>query len=99
MSMNGNMIFHQTPVEDLRAIIVEAVAEQFKICQLNRPKEDELLNSKQVCSMLGITLPTLNLYKKRGEIVSCRIGNRILFRKSDILASLSEIKTTKSKKL
>jgi len=94
----GNLILHQTPLEDIKEFIFEAVAEQFKKCQVNKPNEPERkCTRKETAAQLGISLPTLNDYTKRGAILSCRIGGSVRYRQSDIDAALSngEIKTKK----
>lgn len=44
-----------------------------------------LLDREQVAKMLGISLPTLDARVKDGQLPSIRIGNRIRFRKTDVL--------------
>ena len=51
----------------------------------------EFIDSKEVCKILGITLPTLFDWRKRKIIVAYRIGNKIRFKKSEIENSLTKI--------
>jgi len=88
----SNLILHQTPLEDITAIIVEAVADQFKKCQLNKPDEPEkIFTREETCKRLGISLPTLWQYTKSGKIKAVRIGSRIRYRKSDIDSALKNV--------
>ena len=92
------LIFHQTHSSELKAFIVEAVEEQFKKYQSNRPKEpEEILNRKETSKYFGCSLPTLNGYTKQGIIKAYRIGNKVRYKKSDVEAALIEIETSKSK--
>jgi len=88
----NNLILHQTPLEDIKAIIVEAVAEQFKKCQLNKPEEPERLFKRgETSKTLGISLPTLWEYTKSGKIKAVRIGSQVRYRQSDIDFALKTI--------
>lgn len=54
---------------------------------------DELLTRKQTADRLNITLATLHSYTLSGKIVANRIGNRVLYKESDIQNSLTKINT------
>lgn len=51
----------------------------------------EFIESKEVCKMLGITLPTLLDWRKRKIIPYFKIANKIRFLRSDIENSLTKI--------
>ncbi|WP_139956053.1 helix-turn-helix domain-containing protein [Flavicella sediminum] len=53
--------------------------------------EDEFITSKDACDILKITLPTLAAWRKSKIVISYRIGNKIRFKKSEILSSLKRI--------
>jgi excisionase family DNA binding protein len=59
---------------------------------------DEFLNRFQVAELLKISLTTLNDWTKKGYLKAYRIGNRVLFRHEDVLASLQEVKNLKYKR-
>jgi len=97
--MEDRVILHQTPLEDIRALIVEAVADQCKKCQLNKPEEPErIFDRKQTAKQFGISLVTLNEYTKNGIVKAVRIGSRVRYRQSDIESALASVVTTASKK-
>ena len=54
---------------------------------------DQLHTRTETAKILRVTLATLNEYTKSGKIVGNRIGNRVLYKDSDIQAALSQIKT------
>lgn len=70
----------------------------------NTPKEllptsatatgDQLRTRTETAKLLRVTLATLNEYTKTGKIVANRIGNRVLYKDSDIQAALSKVKTS-----
>ncbi|WP_460544767.1 helix-turn-helix domain-containing protein [Echinicola sediminis] len=65
---------------------------------LNRSQtqqEDIYLTRQETARRLSISLPTLNSYSKRGFIKSYNIGNRILYKESEVEAALTEVKTVK----
>ncbi len=61
------------------------------------PQADELRTRKETAKRLNITLATLNEYTKSGKIVANRIGNRVLYKESDIQNALKKVIISKSK--
>ena len=56
---------------------------------------DQLRTRKETAKIFHVTLATLHQYTLLGKIVANRIGNRVLYKDSDIQAALSQIKTGK----
>lgn len=57
------------------------------------PKEDtELLTRKKVAELLGITLPTLHNWTKKGVLKSYRLGTRLRYKKSEVMEALRKTK-------
>lgn len=52
--------------------------------------EEKLLTRMEVAKLLGVTLPTINDWTKKGLIVGYRIGNRVRYKHSEILESLAK---------
>ena len=75
-------------VADLEFIINKPAPQQ------QTPTTDELLTRKETAKRLNITLATLNDYTKTGKIVANRIGNRVLYKETDIQNALHQVKTT-----
>ena len=81
-------------VSELTQIIADAVADQVK--HLTPPTKDpELLTRAEVAKILGISLPTLNDWTKRGIIPALRIGSRIRYKKPDVYKALNDVDTLK----
>jgi len=55
---------------------------------------DQIRTRTETAKILHVTLATLNEYTKTGKIVANRIGNRVLYRDSDIHAALNKVKTS-----
>lgn len=51
-------------------------------------RNEEPLNVKQAAALLGITPQTAWEWQKRGTLPSYRLGNRIMFRRGEVLAAL-----------
>ena len=60
------------------------------------PGADELLTRKETAARLNITLATLHEYTKSGKIAANRIGNRVLYKESDIQNALRQVKTSQA---
>lgn len=52
---------------------------------------DRFLTAKETGNVLHLSPKTLRKYTKQGLLIGCKIGNRILYRQSDVVASLKVI--------
>ena len=59
---------------------------------LKENPQTKVLTRQEVSEMLGVSLPTLHSYCKKGVIVSYRLGNKVRFKHSDVLEALRLIK-------
>lgn len=75
-----NQIQYVIGRDDLKEIINEIIDERFA-----EKKEDELVSTKKVMEMLGVTDATLWRWDKMGILKKVRIGNRVYYRRSDII--------------
>ena len=75
-----NQIQYVIGKDDLKEIINEIIDERFA-----EKKEDELVSTKKVMEMLGVTDATLWRWDKMGILKKVRIGNRVYYRRSDII--------------
>ena len=95
----GEIILHQTPLADLRAMISDVVAEQLQKQQVPTEKEPlKILTRHETARMLGISLPTLHVWTKDGSIQGVRIGSRVRYRLTDVEAALKNIESIKRKR-
>ena len=63
-----------------------------------KPKATKYLTRKEVANLVNVTLPTLNEWTKLGWLQSYKIGSRVLYKESEIMASIEKLATFKFKK-
>ena len=83
--------------EEITGIIHNAVREAVKdsLPATSTPPSEKLLTRKETADKLKISLVTLNDWTKRGIIQSYLIGGRVLYKDSEIEASLHKSQTVK----
>lgn len=54
-------------------------------------QNETLLSKKEVLDLLGITMNTLDKHIKNGTIPAYGLGARLMFKKDEVLASLTRI--------
>lgn len=59
---------------------------------VNTQSENDLLNREEVCKMLSINKTTLWKYTKIGKLKSYGIGNRVLYKRNEVLECLTLLK-------
>ena len=77
--------------DELISMIREVFKEELNgyLKQLGKDSDsNKLLSRKEVAELLRISLPTLNNYKKSGILKCHRIGNRVLFKKGEVMEAL-----------
>lgn len=94
-----DQIFTSLPLKQLTMELTEAVFN--KVAPLlqaaNRPQpETELLSRKDAAKLLGVSLPTILDWTKTGKITGYRISSRIRYKRHELEASLTQIRTRKS---
>jgi hypothetical protein len=92
-----NVILSTYTPEQLTGIIHHAVNEAVKTIKIlpSNPAPEKLLTRKETADKLKISLVTLNDWSKRGLIQSYLIGGRVLYKDSEIEASLYKTQTVK----
>lgn len=89
----------QIELDQLREIIKSAVREEYnQLHQQINSEEEKFLSRKQAAQKLGISLPTLWKITKSGAIPALRLGGRIVFRQSELMACMKPIQTMKHKR-
>jgi len=78
-------------VDELEKIIKKSVSEVLKTPLLQKQSEEEtFLTREETAKKLHISLGTLDSYTKLRLIKAEKLGNRVLYRTSDIDEALSE---------
>mgnify|MGYP003627224028 FL=1 len=82
--------------EDLTNTIASVLKEQLKVLSVvEQDAKTEYLTRKEVAKLLGVSLPTLNDWSKKGVIPSYRIETRVRYKKEEVLSCLKEVQTIK----
>ena len=79
----NEVIYTVIPMEELTQLIKNSIREE-----LDTVKEKEVLTAKEVCEMLGISISTLNSWKRNRKIPYKKEGKRIFFIRQDVLSNL-----------
>ncbi|MCX6232279.1 MAG: helix-turn-helix domain-containing protein [Bacteroidetes bacterium] len=92
----NDLIFSQIPINDLRVLIQESVREEMQKNSISEPQpKTEFITRQETSSILGISLPTLNEWTKKGLIPGYRISSRVRYKRAEIMESLTKINTLK----
>lgn len=86
---------------EFRTVIQDAVKmAMVDLIPKQQPKDNtpELFTRNETAEYLGVSLPTLGDWTKKGIIKGLRIAGRVRYRKSDVSNALKEIETFKHKK-
>jgi hypothetical protein len=73
-----------------------------RLIDLSLPKEDgnlKYLSREEVCTIVKISMPTLNTYTKKGIIKGSKIGNRMLYLESDIKDAIKDATSFKYRRI
>ena len=92
-----SFIMSSIPLNELITVISETVKIEFeRQNNLSTPPPDnEYISRKETSQILGVSLPTLWDYTKRGLLPSYRIGSRIRYKKEEVFKSLNQRLFTK----
>lgn len=93
----NNLFLTTHTIEELTELISQTVKEAIKnsLPVNSTPLSEKLLTRKETSEKLKISLVTLNDWSKRGIIQSYIIGGRVLYKDSEIEASLHKTKSIK----
>jgi excisionase family DNA binding protein len=91
------LILSPVPLADLVGEITKAVCIELDARTPHAtPPPEELLTRVEAAQLLGITLPTLREYTRRGHVTGYRIGTRVRYRRNEVLNDLRRIRTAKT---
>lgn len=91
--METPFLLSQIPPAELAGLIANALRPHLAKANTAAPEPEELLTRKDAAGVLRITLPTLREYTKRGILKGYRIGSRVRYKRSEVIAALSQMKT------
>ena len=91
--MNFQIISTRAEFQELlEGAINVAIEKKFKLIQSHNIQSEQPVSTKEICAFLGVTEPTIIRWRSKGKIPFLRIGSRILYQKSNVLAALQNKK-------
>lgn len=84
--------------EELKQAIKEAMLEVSEDHCLISQQDDIVLDRKEASEFLRISLPTLDRYSHLGILKGRKLGNKIIYKKSDLLQAGKTLAKKKFKK-
>ena len=91
----NEIILSPISLKDFESLIRTCIKAELETLSPAKPPETEYITRKETASILGISLPTLNDWSKRGIIPSYRIASRVRYKKAEIESSLSKVQSYK----
>lgn len=77
---------------DLEELIRKCVRMEFQEFQASGAEAgDRIIDSKELCSEFNISLPTLIKYRREGLIPFFRVGNRVRFKRAQVINALQAV--------
>ncbi|MEO6175638.1 MAG: helix-turn-helix domain-containing protein [Flavobacterium circumlabens] len=91
--MESTIMLHNLSPTDLEELIRKVISEEFEKSRKNLLlfNPDELLTRSEACSLLKINMTTLWNWSKKGKIISYGIGNRVYYKRAELMESLIRI--------
>lgn len=93
--MNEPIVLSPIPLPELLGEITKAVRSELDARETTATPAEVLLSRQQTAELLGVTLPTLASYTRRGLVQGYRIGARVRFKKNEVMDGLKRIRTAK----
>lgn len=88
-----------TTIPELQGLIEATVRKVFSenLVISHKPQpEIDYITRKDAAKILGVSLPTLNEWTKKGIITGYRISTRVRYNKDEILSSLNKVQAGKN---
>jgi hypothetical protein len=77
-------------IEELKHIIEDCLKNANSAQEKDRIEEDTLLQRTEVAKLFGVSLVTLNQWRKEGIIKRHKIKSRVFFKKSEVMQALKK---------
>jgi hypothetical protein len=91
--MEKSLLLHCITPDELKQIIKEVIREELSEVRKQFEEKDSevLLTREETCAILKINKTSLWKWTKKGKLISYGIGNRVLYKKNEVLESLMRI--------
>jgi excisionase family DNA binding protein len=87
----NEILLSSISLKEFETLIRSCVKAELQNAPNPAPEDPVFLTRKQTADILGISLPTLHDYTKRGLIPSYGIGTRIRYKKAEVEQSLTQV--------
>lgn len=88
--MEAQILFQGCTFSELANSIADILQNQTPL--QTQSQESELISRDEVCDILHFNKTTLHKHTKSGRLQSYSIGNRVLYKRSEILAAVKPLK-------
>lgn len=90
MGTTNILQINQITTSDLERIIKDSIQEVLSL-NINKPQDTEevFLTRKETAEMLNVCFATLHNWKRSGILLDKKIGKKVFYLKSDVLAVLN----------
>ncbi|MBL0049676.1 MAG: helix-turn-helix domain-containing protein [Bacteroidetes bacterium] len=83
-----SIVLYSIPIDELITMIRENVRLELQNYKPAVSEEEELIDSKEACKILGISLVTLHFWRIDGKVKYYRISTRIRFKRKELMEAL-----------
>lgn len=86
-----NVFLTSLTTPEVRQLFRQELETYFGGTQIDRQESiinEQPVNTKEICSFLDVTEPTLIRWRKKGKIPFLQVGSRILYQKSAVIKAL-----------
>lgn len=89
--MEKPVVLYNLCPQELEEIITQIIRSELEEFRKDISIHNELLTRREACSLLKINMTTLWNWSRKGKIISYGIGNRVYYKKSELLESLVKL--------
>lgn len=90
--MEKSILLHYLTPDEFKQIIREVIREElFTKNNVENKDENVFLTREEACAMLKINKTTLGKWTKKGKLISYGIGNRVLYKKNEVVEGVLRI--------
>lgn len=89
--------FFSIPIPELKELLREAVRTELSEI-LDQQRYEPLIRTEEAMKLLGVSRVTLLNWRKRGLIPSHKLNSRVYYKKSELLAAVSNLPNRKGRR-
>lgn len=94
----NDVVLSPISLKEFETLIRNCVKDELQNLPSSAPQETEYITRREAAAILGVSLPTLNDWSKRGILTSYTIGTRVRYKKAEVENSLTQVQSLKYKR-